>query len=104
LNEGFIADAKEGVILKLKVSPGSKRSLLEMRGDWLVAHVKSQREKGRANEELIQMLSQVLGVPKNRLTLLAGVTSKVKRVLISNVSREIVEDAIHRIGEETKPA
>ena len=44
--------------------------------------------KGKANKELVALLSQVLGVDKNRVSISRGHTSRRKVIAIDGVSQE----------------
>jgi len=52
-------------------------------------------EKGRANDELIELLASSLGLPKRAVTIVLGATSRKKRVSIdADVAVEDVYDAL----------
>ena len=62
----------------LKVTPGARRQALEQAGEGFRAHVTAAPEDGKANAAVAELLAQVLGVAKSRLTLLRGATSRDK--------------------------
>lgn len=74
--------AAPGTILTLRVTPNARVSVLEVRDDVIHIRVTVVPEKGRANAAVMAALSKALGVPKSRLTLLAGSTGRDKRVRI----------------------
>lgn len=49
-------------------------------------------EKGKANDELIRLLADQLGIAKSRITLISGDTSRQKRVRIEGMSEDTVVD------------
>lgn len=76
----------DGVVLSLKVVPGSKRDrIVGELGDALKVAVSKPPEGGAANAAVIQLLSQALGLPAASLQLVKGHTSPRKQVLIRNV-------------------
>ncbi len=51
-------------------------------GDFLLVRVKSPPVEGRANREMIEVLSDYFGVPKSRIRIVAGKSSRDKLVEI----------------------
>ena len=79
--------AKNGVIVSVRVQPRAARpGIRGMRGDALFARLKAPPEKGRANKELITLLSDFFKVKKSVIKLKSGAASRTKRVLIKDVS------------------
>ncbi len=75
-----------GVLLRVKVVPGASRS--RVLGVWsggLRLAVAAPPEKGRANEEVIALLAETLGIPKRSVTIAAGATSPRKAVWIAGM-------------------
>lgn len=70
-------------VLTVKVKPSSKHQKIEQQddGSWIV-HLKSPPIDGKANAELIKVLSDRFDVPKSCITIRAGATSKLKRIEI----------------------
>jgi uncharacterized protein (TIGR00251 family) len=78
----FIKD-KCGYILKIVVKTGSKTSgLYSIEEDKIKVKVKSQPYDGLANRELIEILSDLLDVPKSKIEIIKGNTSKNKIIRI----------------------
>ncbi len=55
-------------------------------GDRLKIKVTAIPEKGKANQAVIKLLSKYLGIPKSAMTITSGETSKLKTVLIQEIS------------------
>jgi len=68
--------------LKVKVKTNSKKVKVEKRGDGLIVHLTVRPEKGKANEQLIKVLSKYFQAPKSRIFINKGRKSKLKRVII----------------------
>ena len=77
-----------GVRLVLKVRPGAGKDSIDGLetatggGMSLLVRVRAQPEKGRANEAVIKLLAQALGLPKSRLAITAGETGRRKTIFI----------------------
>ncbi|MFN3360064.1 MAG: DUF167 domain-containing protein [Pseudanabaenaceae cyanobacterium] len=71
------------VILQVKVKPNSQRSLLEQMpdGTWL-PHLKSPPVDGRANTELIELVSRHFNCPKSAVIIKSGKSGRIKRLMI----------------------
>ncbi len=71
-------------ILTVKVQPkASRRELIPLSATEFRARLTSAPEKGRANQELLELLSEHLDLPLSRLKIIRGETSRVKLVEIS---------------------
>jgi uncharacterized protein YggU (UPF0235/DUF167 family) len=68
----------------VRVKPGSRKGpLVELVDeDELTVYVPERAVDGKANEAVVKLLSEHLGVPRRRVVLAAGATSRVKRFRI----------------------
>lgn len=66
--------------LTVKVTPRAKTNRVEKRGDVYVVHVTVAAEKGKANEAVIKLLAEHLGVPKSTIGIVRGQTSRKKTI------------------------
>jgi uncharacterized protein (TIGR00251 family) len=73
----------DGVVIAVFVKPNSKLFQLKTEGDELVVSCRESPVKGRVNKELIKELSRIF---KKRVEIIAGFTSKQKKVLIKDIS------------------
>lgn len=70
---------------QVKVKPNSKNQSLEEAEDGsLTVHLKSPPVDGKANEELIQILSKKFNVSKSRIFIKSGLLSRNKLVEIDD--------------------
>ena len=72
-----------GVVITVFVKPNSRQFQLKIEGDELIVSCRESPVKGRVNKELIKELSRIF---KKRVDIVAGFTSKQKKVLITNIS------------------
>lgn len=71
------------LILNLRVQPRASRDHYQgIHGDQIRVRITGAPIDGNANNSLIDFLSVIFGVPKSRITLASGSTSRNKRVRI----------------------
>jgi len=76
-------EREEGVLLFIKVVPGSGRNIIVgPYGDFLKVKISAPPEKGRANNELCSFLADKFGVPKSRVKIAKGQTEPIKAVFV----------------------
>lgn len=84
----ILEERKEGVVLNLLVRPKSSRTEI---GDIMADHLKvkltSPPTDNRANDELREFLSKIIGLPKSDVLIIQGKNARRKRVLLLGVSR-----------------
>jgi uncharacterized protein (TIGR00251 family) len=71
-------------ILDLYIRPNAQRTKVDgLYGDKIKIRIASSPERGKANKELITLLSGITGVPRNKIKIISGITSNYKKVCIS---------------------
>lgn len=79
------------VVLSLHIQPGAKKpEVAGLHGEALKIRLHAPPVDGKANDALIAFLAERLGVPKARVVLEAGQTSRSKRVRVVGVTAEAV--------------
>ena len=69
------------MLVSVKVKPNSKKPRIEQAEDGsLTAYLKSPPIEGKANDELIARVAERYGVPKSRVRIKSGLSSKIKLV------------------------
>ena len=77
-------DAARRLTLALHVQPNARRSEISgLHGDALKVKVAAAAVDNKANSELIEFLSEALGVPKSAIAIRRGATGRRKVVEIS---------------------
>ena len=80
--------SKKEITLKIKVEPRSSKSgIVGPYGDALKVKLTSPPVEGKANKELIDLLSKELKIPKKDIEIISGQSSKNKIVKIIGLSR-----------------
>jgi len=76
----------------VKVQPHAGRSRIEgFKDGCLRVKVNAPPEKGKANRELISLLSQALKISRGSIDIVRGITSRTKTVAVSGFSRQELE-------------
>jgi uncharacterized protein len=79
------------------VSPGAFRTELAGRhGEGWKARIAAPPERGRANEALLALLAGKLGLPRSRLAVVAGQTSRRKMVEVAGLDLDEIARRLDR--------
>ncbi len=70
--------AQPGATLAVRVTPRAARNRIEEVEGGLRVHVTVLPEDGKANKAVVKLMAHALGVPKSRLELVRGATSRDK--------------------------
>ena len=70
--------------LALRVTPGARSEGLEIADGRLLVKVRVKPEDGKANEAVLRMLAEALGIATSRLRMLRGATGRDKLVGIAD--------------------
>lgn len=97
---------KDGVTLAVRLQPGAKKTFIkgiygvgiysEAASPALNIAVQAPPIEGRANAALLEFLAEVFSLPKSAATILSGVLSRTKIVLLKGISLERAEAVIAR--------
>lgn len=91
-----IQEIDRGVIITVKVVPGSSRTdVCGLFGEMLKIKVSAARERGKANHCLLRFLAEKLGLKKSAIRIMAGQTSTVKQILVSGISAEMLLEKLN---------
>jgi uncharacterized protein (TIGR00251 family) len=73
--------------INVHLQPGAKRSeILGFRENALYARVTAVAEKGRANQALLGLMADTLGISRSALSIIRGQTSRNKVIAIQGLS------------------
>ena len=88
----MLREHPDGVLLSVRVQPGSRKAgILGVHGTQLKVAVHAPPEKGKANEALLEVLAEVLGLRKKQIVLQQGATNQNKVVLLMGINPNAVE-------------
>ena len=91
------------LLVEIKVIPSSgKQRFFKDKSGQLKCYLKSPPEKGKANTELINFIAKKLGVPKSKISIPFGITSRKKRLKIdldisfNNLVKKLLSEKISK--------
>ena len=85
--------------ITVRVQPKAKRSEVTGYADGVLkVRIAAVPEKGRANQELVKLLAEVLGVPRSDVTIQKGATSRTKLVRVEGLSEAEVVERLQKGG------
>lgn len=95
----MLRETGEGVTLAVRVQPGAKKTaIIGMYGEGASAQLKIAVQappiEGRANDALIAFLAEFFAVPRSRVAVLSGETSRGKIFLLRGASMAQVRSAL----------
>lgn len=96
-----VREGCDGVLIDIEVTPGTKtvkvpsgynpwRKRIEVR-------LSREAQKGKANQQLIQELSGMLGIKENDVTLISGHTANKKTVRVRGMNLEQVNSLMESL-------
>jgi uncharacterized protein (TIGR00251 family) len=87
-----LTDHAEGIILPVRAQPKARRPGVQgEQAGALKLGVSAPPEDGKANQALIELLSETLGIRRAQIALLSGATSRDKKFLLRGLSRAELE-------------
>ncbi|RPJ23137.1 MAG: DUF167 domain-containing protein [Chloroflexi bacterium] len=89
-------DGKKGSALAVRVTPrASRNEIVELLEDGTVkVRIAAPPSDDEANEALINFLSEVLGVPRSRLDIVAGASGRDKLISVVDMDAETAHQRI----------
>ncbi len=89
-------DGKKGAALAVRVTPRASKNQIvgAMHDGTIKIHIKATPTEGQANEELVKFLSDVLGVAKSRIEIVAGGAGRDKLISVLDLDAETLHKRI----------
>ncbi|HEX5836504.1 MAG TPA: DUF167 domain-containing protein [Anaerolineales bacterium] len=89
-------DGKKGSALAVRVTPRAIRNeIVELLDDGTIkVRIASPPTDNEANDTLIEFLSQILGVPRSRLDIVAGLTGRDKLISVVDMDADTAHKRI----------
>ncbi|MBV8080316.1 MAG: DUF167 domain-containing protein [Actinobacteria bacterium] len=91
--------------VRLRVAPGAVRTeVVGRHGDGWKVRVAAQAEDGRANEVVLRLVADALGLPRGAVGLVSGHAARDKVVVVEGVAADEaasrLDSATARVGKE----
>jgi len=91
----------EGIEIALHVQPNAPKSqIIGVHGERLKVKIKAPPVEGKANDEIVNFFSALLGIPKNQIGFQRGEHSKSKTLLIHGLDLDEVKRRIFPLPEK----
>ncbi len=89
-------DGKKGAALAVRVTPrASHNEIVEIQSDGTVKiHLTAPAHEGKANDELIKFLAEILGAPKTHIDIVAGANGRDKLISVLDMDAAEVHSRI----------
>ncbi len=89
-------DGKKGAALAVRVTPrASKTKIVDLLEDGtLKVHLAAPPVDEETNQELLKFMADVLGVPKNRLDIVAGLAGRDKLIAVLDMDADTAHKRI----------
>ncbi len=76
-------------VIKIHVKVNARRNeVVGLRGDAIKIHIAAPPVEGRANEELVSFLAEILEVPKRDVKIKTGASSRLKLVSVDGLDSD----------------
>jgi uncharacterized protein (TIGR00251 family) len=91
--------AKPSTRLRLRVSPGARRTELAGRhGDGWKVRVSAPPERGRANDAVLDLLAETVELPRRSLSIVSGQNGREKVILMEGIGPAEAERRLDRVS------
>jgi len=87
-----ITETKNGTIIEVFVKPKQPKFKVKIEGGEIIIFCTKKPVKGKVNKELIKELSKLFHA---KIEIISGLTSKQKRLLVKNISKNEVGPLLH---------
>ncbi len=88
-----------GARIEIRVQPRASRNTISgVRAGVLRIRVTAPPVDGQANAAAIALLAEALGVPKSRIRLVKGASSREKTLAVESMSQEEVNQRLNLLG------
>ena len=95
MDANFAKDVADGCTLSVRVHPGARKNgVTGVHADALKIALNAPPVDGKANEALIAFVADALHLPRARIALVSGLTSRAKMVRITGKSAAEVAAAL----------
>jgi len=92
------------VTVQVRARPGAGRQRIVRADDrGLVVALNAPPEKGKANDELIDFLAGLIGVPRSAVAIVRGASARLKLVQIATPNPETIANRISSLASAGEP-
>jgi uncharacterized protein (TIGR00251 family) len=97
-------DARTGTAISVKVIPRAKKNEVAglMEDGTIRIRLIAPPVEGAANQALVDFLSQLMGIHRNQIEIVAGLSSERKLISLVGIAPQAVEDIIHQAAHASE--
>jgi uncharacterized protein (TIGR00251 family) len=93
-----LKETPHGITLSLQVIPRSRKcEIAGLVGDAIKVRLTAPPVEGKANEECLRFFADIFGIPRNRLSIVTGQSSRKKTLLVSGVEANALVPILSRL-------
>lgn len=97
--DDFARDLADGCTVSVRVHPGARRNAVSgIHAGAVKISLTTPPVDGRANEALIAFVAELLGIPRARVSLVAGMTGRAKVLRITGKNAAEVRAALFPVA------
>jgi uncharacterized protein (TIGR00251 family) len=90
-----VRETADGAVFRIRVVPRASRSeAAGIQGDALKLRVTAAPSEGKANDECIRLLAEILGVKRSRVTIIAGHAARTKTVAVEGLKADRIASLV----------
>ncbi len=106
MNSPWLRTGPDYVTLQISARPGGGRCKVVRADDarGLVVALNAPPDKGKANEELVDFLARIVGVPRSAITIVRGASARKKLLRVATESPNTIADRIRSLADGTSIA
>ena len=93
----MIKETEDGIIARIKIVPNSSKNEIILEEEFVKVKVTAQPIENKANKALIEFLSKQFKIPKTKIEILKGETSKEKTILFSTKDQDKKSNIIFQL-------
>ncbi|MDD3471239.1 MAG: DUF167 domain-containing protein [Syntrophaceae bacterium] len=98
MNPPIIRQTKKGLEIRIKVTPNSSQESISYKdGEALIVKLKSPPVDGKANKELVRILSKKLRISQSEVQITRGFNSREKTLLVQGINETQAADLLQII-------
>ena len=84
----MIKQTQDGITVNIKIVPNSSKNNIVIEDGFVKVKITAQPIEGKANKALIEYLSKIIKIPKTKISIVKGDTSKEKTLFFQTEDTE----------------